>query len=151
MKKQAIVFLSVLMWIIALSHLIIGVALVGPQGFREMVAAAYGAEVTWSPQFSYILKPLGVFMMALGAIGVMAARRPLTNKPVIFVFVLLLAARVVQRFIHTSEITDAFAIPMSRSYFNAAGFGLLSLLLLVTMIFANKGSMIDANSLDTKS
>jgi hypothetical protein len=145
MNTRARIVLTVLMWLVALSHFAIGVALLGPQAPREWIAAAYCAEVAWDHQFTYILKPLGVFMIALGAVGVMAARRPLAHKPIVIIFILLLAARVVQRLIHTTDITEAFAISASRTYFNAAAFAMLSIALLLSLIIASRGGLNHAH------
>jgi hypothetical protein len=126
MKLDALGLLKVLLWTVCAFHVAIGLSLNLPPGFKESVATRlYGATVDWSqPQFVYILKPLGAFMMALGVMAAIAARNPLANRAVIQGFVFLFVLRGLQRIVFLREIQDAFAIPLSR-HFGTMAFMLL--------------------------
>ncbi|HEX6316956.1 MAG TPA: hypothetical protein VFZ73_18920 [Gemmatimonadaceae bacterium] len=86
-------------------------------GLKEWVGSSlYNAQVDWSDgQFTYIMKPLGAFMIALGIMAALAARDPLGNRPIIIGFVLLFTIRGLQRLVFMDEIERVFAIPSSRS------------------------------------
>ena len=98
-------------------HLLVGLSLNVDVGLREWVGSSlYNARVDWSDgQFAYIMKPLGAFMMALGAMAAMAARNPLGNRPIIIGFAILFTMRGLQRLLFMNEIESVFAIPASRS------------------------------------
>ena len=46
------------------------------KGFPQAMAEYYGAQVTWTPEFLYIVKPIGAFMIAIGVMAAAAARDP---------------------------------------------------------------------------
>jgi hypothetical protein len=96
---------------------LIGLSLNVDLGLKEWVGSSlYNAQVDWSDgQFTYIMKPLGAFMIALGIMAGLAARDPLGNRPIILGFVLLFTMRGVQRLLFMDEIERVFAIPSSRS------------------------------------
>lgn len=121
--------ISFLMWFVAISHIAMGLALLGPRRFRDMVASLYQANVDWTPQFDYILRPLGVFLIGLGLLASIAARRPAANRGIIAVFALMLAVRASQRLVHSQDIVAAFGTPAPRLYLQAAFFGVVALFL----------------------
>jgi hypothetical protein len=86
------------------------------------VAGLYGAEVNWTPEFTYILKPLGAFMFALGLICIGAARKPLQNRVIIYSFVTLFVIRSLQRLVFGQEISEVFSIEVSRNMGNMVFF-----------------------------
>jgi hypothetical protein len=118
MKLDALGLLKGMLWMVCAFHVAVGLSLNLPLGLKEWVGASlYGATVDWSqPQFVYILKPLGAFMMALGVMAAIAARDPLANPGVIQGFVFLFVFRGLQRVLFLREIQDAFAIPLSRHF-----------------------------------
>jgi branched-subunit amino acid ABC-type transport system permease component len=96
---------------------LIGLSLNVDLGLKEWVGSSlYNAQVDWSDgQFTYIMKPLGAFMIALGIMAALAARDPLGNRPIIIGFVALFTMRGLQRLLFMDEIERVFAIPASRS------------------------------------
>lgn len=98
-------------------HVLIGLSLNIDLGFREWVGGTlYGARVDWTDaQFTYILKPLGAFMIALGVMAAIAARDPLRNRAIVIGFAVLFTLRGLQRLLFMNEIESVFGIPPSRS------------------------------------
>jgi hypothetical protein len=79
-------------------HLIVGIGLnVSAPGFLQVMAAYYGAQVDWTPQFLYILKPLGAYMLVMGGLAAVAALNPLANRHVVYGFAALFILRALQR------------------------------------------------------
>src|SRR5215208_1408030 len=77
MQNGALRVLKGYLWFIAAFHLFVGIAINVSQRATEAIARGYGARVDWTPQFVYILHPLGAFMIALGLVAIAAAREPL--------------------------------------------------------------------------
>ncbi len=110
--------LKAYLWFIAVFHLFIGLAVNLSDSFTKMIAAGYGATVDWTPQFTYILHPLGAFMIVLGFLAAVAARDPERYDAVIFGFIGLFLIRSLHRIVFGSVITSAFGIPSSRNTAN---------------------------------
>ena len=70
MNNTLTAVLKAFLWFICAFHIVVGIGLNVSSGFPQTMAEYYGAEVTWTPEFLYIVKPIGAFMIA---IGVMAA------------------------------------------------------------------------------
>jgi hypothetical protein len=98
-------------------HILVGLSLNVDLGLKEWVGSSlYNAQVDWSDgQFSYFMKPLGAFMIALGIMAAMAARNPLGHRSIIIGFAILFTMRGLQRLLFMNEIESVFAIPASRS------------------------------------
>lgn len=125
-----------LMWFVSLSHLAMGLSLLGPRSVLEQVASLYGATVSWSPQFEYILRPIGAFMIGLGIAGCAAALDPRRYRVVVVGFIVVLGLRVVQRIMYAGTIESAFGIASTRNVLNASLFGVLALLLLALLVMS---------------
>ena len=127
----AIRLLQVLMWFVCAAHIGIGASLNLSPEAAPFLAQVYGAEVEWTPEFTYILKPLGAFMFALGLIGIAAARNPVKYGAIVYGFVVLFLIRCSQRFLFGEEILETFAIGSGRNLGNSIFFLVLALLLVV--------------------
>ena len=119
-----------MLWFVSASHIIIGGGVNLVPGSLPWFAALYGADVQWTPAFTYILKPLGAFMLALGVIAAAAARDPLRFRPVIYGFVLLFVIRSAQRLVYSHELSEVFGIDPARNTVNMAFFLLMAAVLL---------------------
>jgi hypothetical protein len=128
-------WLSLFLWIVCAFHFFVGVSLNVDLGLKEWVGGTlYNATVDWSNgQFTYIIKPLGAFMIALGVMAGLAARNPLGNRPIIYGFAFLFTLRGLQRLMFMKEIETAFAIPASRSMMQMAVMLALALGLVVLL------------------
>ncbi len=116
--------LSALLWLVSASHLVIGASVNLIPGSLPFFAALYGAEISFTLELVYVIKPLGAFMVALGAIAAAAALDPLRHRIVIYCFVLLFVLRSAQRLLFAGEIHDVMGIDTTRNLL-AVGFFLL--------------------------
>ena len=123
--------LKAYLWLVAVVHLFIGLALNFSESFTRMIAANIGATVDWTPQFTQVLHPLGAFVIALGFLAAVAARAPERYDAVIFAFIGLFAIRALQLLVFASGITAAFAIAPSRNTMNALMMAVQAVLLFV--------------------
>ena len=112
--------LKVMLWFICTFHVVMGLGLIILSGdFVDSVAKMYGAVVNeWSAQFLYILRPLGVFMLALGVLAGGAALHPERNRLTIYVFAGIFTLRALQRVIFGTTIQETFGIDSGRNIGN---------------------------------
>ena len=126
MKINALTVLRFFLWFSCAFHLIVGIGLNVSPTFPQLMAGYYGAAVEFSPQFLYILKPLGAFMVMVGLVLVSAALDPLKNAAIVYALVALLAIRGLQRFVFQDAIVDGFVIDPTRNVVNGIVFLLLA-------------------------
>jgi len=107
--------LQALLWMICAAHVIIGLGLNFVPGFAPQLAGLYGATVEWTPQFSYILKPLGAFMLTVGLLAGVAATDPVRYAAIVYGVATLLVLRSAQRILFSDEIFRAFKIAPARN------------------------------------
>lgn len=123
--------LKAYLWFIAAFHLFVGIAVNASLPLTRMIANWYGATVDWTPQFTYILHPLGAFMIALGVMAAAAARDPRRYSAVVGGFVLLFAIRALHRVVFGGVLQSAFGIASSRNMVNMVIFAVQAILLFV--------------------
>lgn len=126
MKVNSLAVLRFFLWFACAFHLVVGVGLNLSPSFPQIMAGYYGAEVNFTPQFLYILKPLGAFMIMVGLVLVAAARDPLKHGVIVYALVALLALRGLQRFVFADTIVGDLAIESSRNMVNGIVFLLLA-------------------------
>ena len=129
MSTKLISSLKWLLWFVCAFHLIVGIGLNVSAGFPQAVAEYYGATVDWTPEFQYIVKPIGAFMIAIGIMAGAAARNPLANSSVVHGLVALFVMRGLQRIVFREEIANALAIAGGRNIANAIFFLLMAAVL----------------------
>lgn len=130
--------LKLVLWGVCAFHLIVGAGLNLSSAMAPMMAKMYGAEVNWNPELSYIIKPLGAFMIALGVAAAGAALNPLKYRVIIYSFVTLFVLRAVQRLIFAEEIHETFAIANGRNLGNMVFFFALAAALIVLDVLTHK-------------
>jgi hypothetical protein len=118
MNGTALRLLKAYLWFVAVFHLFVGLAVNFSPELTQAIAASYGARVDWTPQFVYILKPLGAFMIALGMLAGVAARDPIRYSAAVLVFVGLFVLRALHRVIFGDLATEAFGIDAGRNTTN---------------------------------
>lgn len=118
MKINALTVLKLLMWIVAGMHLVVGCGLGITPGFARYMANVYAAEVKWTPEFSYIVRPMGVFMISLGIMAIAAARDPIRYRAVLYALAVVFLARAAQRLVWADEVQAAFGLSSSRNIAN---------------------------------
>lgn len=138
MRTTAQRALSAYLWFIAVFHLFVGLSVNLSDRFTRMIAATYGATVDWTPQFTYILHPLGAFMIVLGLLAAVAARQPARYPAVVLGFIILFAMRALHRLFYADMITTAFGISATRNTMNMLLFFAQALLLLVIWRMARR-------------
>lgn len=126
MNTKLIGPLKAFLWFIAAFHLAVGIGLNVSSGFPTFMADYYGATVTFTPAFLYIVKPIGAFMIALGLMAGAAARDPLAHRSVVYGFVALFIIRGLQRIVFQEEIANAVGIASGRNLGNAIFFLLMA-------------------------
>lgn len=138
MKVNALAVLRFFLWFSCAFHLIVGIGLNLSPAFPQLMAGYYGAAVEFTPQFLYILKPLGAFMIMVGLVVMTAARDPLNNGPIVYALAALLAIRGLQRFAYQDAIVGDLAIESSRNVINGIVFLLLGVTFVVLFHAASK-------------
>jgi hypothetical protein len=133
MNSNVLRVLQGLMWFVCAFHVAVGVGLnLAGQNFIDTMADLYGAEhKDWSPQFLYILRPLGAFMLALGIVAAAAALDPRRYRAVIWAFVVLFAIRATHRIPFSDDVETIFGIAASRSMEQMLFFYVLAATLLI--------------------
>jgi hypothetical protein len=138
MKSKTLALLKFFLWFSCAFHLIVGIGLNLSPAFPQFMAGYYGASVEFTPQFLYILKPLGAFMIMVGLVVMAAARDPLNNGAIVYGLVALLAIRGLQRFAFQDAIVNDLAIESSRNVTNGIVFLALAAIFLVLFKLAEK-------------
>ncbi|MDH3265709.1 MAG: hypothetical protein OEM25_01980 [Gammaproteobacteria bacterium] len=126
MKSKTFSILQVFLWGVCAFHVIVGIGLNVSASFPQTVAEYYGAQVAWTPELLYIVKPVGAFMLALGALAGVAARDPLAHRAIVYGFVMLFTMRGLQRIVFQNEIGTALGIESGRNIGNALVFLLMA-------------------------
>ena len=129
MKSTSLRLLQVYLWFICIFHLMVGIGVSVSSGFPARVAAYYGARVDWTPQFTYILKPLGAFMVVLGLLGIAAAMDPLKHRLIAYGFAGVFVIRTLQRIVFMQQLQDAFAIEPGRNLLHIVLFSAMAVAL----------------------
>ena len=106
------------------------------------MAGIDGATVDWTPQFTYMLKPLGAFMLTVGLLAGTAARHPVRHPAVVYAVAVLFVIRSAQRMFFADETLRAFGITLARDAAVASLFLVLAaaLVLLVRKVPAGPGA-----------
>jgi hypothetical protein len=120
-----------LLCFVCAAHVVIGVGVNLAPGFPPLIAGIYGATVDWTPQFTYILKPLGAFMLTVGLLAGIAATDPVRHQAVVYAVALLFVIRSAQRVVFADETFRAFGITLARDVAVASFFLALALVLVV--------------------
>lgn len=140
-KSKTLLALQLTLWIICVFHATIGAGLNVSEGFVGVAARFYGAEQTqWSPQFLYILRPLGVFMLALSVFAGAAALNPSRHRLTVYVFAAIFFIRGLQRVVFGDQITELYGIEDGRNVSNLLFFFLSGALLIVLDQFSHRGA-----------
>ena len=144
MKLTTLAVLKFFLWFSCAFHFIVGIGLNLSPAFPQAMAGYYGASVEFTPQFLYILKPLGAFMIMVGLVVMAAARDPLNNGAIVYALAALLAIRGLQRFAYQDTIVSDLAIASSRNAVNGIFFLLLAVTFVVLFRLALKHRLASA-------
>jgi hypothetical protein len=120
-----------LLCFVCAAHVVIGVGVNLAPAFPPLMAGIYGATVDWTPQFAYILKPLGAFMLTVGLLAGIAATDPVRHQAVVYAVAVLFVIRSAQRVVFADEALRAFGITLARDVAVASSFLTLAVVLAV--------------------
>ena len=124
----------IMAWICA-GHVITGLAaLISDERGVQIGSLLYGATFEPTPQFLYIIRPLGVFILALAFLQAMAVRDPWRYRAVIDATLAVFAARQVQRYVFAGDIESIFGIDGGQHLVRSLYFLLLAVVLLVARL-----------------
>lgn len=140
MKDNALISLKCLLWSVCAFHVVVGAGLNIAPAMAPFLAKMYGAEVNWTPEFSYIIKPLGAFMFVLGIAAAATALKPQKYRAVTYCFVALFAIRSLQRLVFAQDIHETFAITAGRNCANILFFLSMAVALVVLDRLVQKSS-----------
>lgn len=130
MNKSPYFLLRCILALVGISHLILGV--IGFTSGEIAVRAAriiYGTPFTLTPEASYIVKMLGVYVFTLGILAAFAWRDPIKNKAIINGLILFFSLGVLQRICFAGQIHAAFDISYGRIWINTIFFFIFALTL----------------------
>jgi hypothetical protein len=111
--------------------------LMGALGIVSGSTAAWGAHVLWhanvrvDPQFTYLAKFLGAYVVAFGVMMLFIAKHPVRYGGLVYPAVLVAVLRIAERLIFASELKAAFGIGMKRTIGTVIVVGALNLGLLL--------------------
>ncbi len=97
----------------------------------EIGRMLFQAQIDVTPQFSYMAKYLGAYVIAFGTMMLVIAKDPVKYRGLIDVAVLLIAIRVLDRIIFASELKAAFGIGFTQSIITISVISIVGLLLLI--------------------
>jgi len=95
--------------------------LMGILGIVSGATAAWGAHVLWhanvvvDPQFSYLAKFLGAYVVAFGVMMLFIAKDPIRYGALVYAAIVVAVLRIAERLIFASELKSAFGIGMDRT------------------------------------
>ena len=131
MPRNDLFLRSVLVWVLG-GHVLSGLAacLSGPAGI-ELGQWLYGAEFEPTAQFTYIVRPLGAFMLGFAFLQFLALRDPRRYAVAIDATIVVMTVRLIQRVVHAPEIFSVFGLSPGRHWTATTVFAITVVLLLV--------------------
>ena len=99
-----------LLWFIAVYQFLMGFLLLMPPSFTQLVVSWYGATVDWTPQFTFILKPLGAYMVMTGLIAASTARAAVPHPAVLQGLAALFTINALYRVTRFEYVRATFSI-----------------------------------------
>jgi hypothetical protein len=87
-----------------------GALLLMPPQFAQFVVSWYGATVDWTPQFTFILKPLGAYMLMTGLIAAATARAEIPHPSITSGIAALFTINALYRILRFEYVRTTFSI-----------------------------------------
>jgi hypothetical protein len=107
---RALSALKALLWFIAVYQFACGFLLLMPPGFAQLVVGWYGATVNWTDQFTFILKPLGAYMLMTGLIAASSARATVPHPTIVTSLAVLFTVNALYRILRFQFVQQTFGI-----------------------------------------
>jgi hypothetical protein len=128
-------FARIMLAFVAVGHLGTALPLLfSGEGGLRIAQAMYGASFEPHPQAVYLVRPLGVFMLALGILQARAAMEPLRYRAVLDVTILVFALRQLQRLLWAPAVFQVFGLTRSRHWIGTGFFFVILVLLIVARL-----------------
>jgi hypothetical protein len=108
---QALKGLKGLLWFIAGYQFVVGALLLLTPALAQMVVGFYGSDAQVTEQFTFILKPLGAYMIMTGLIASAAARAEVPHPAIVTALIVLFTINVLYRVVRFDYIQTTFGIP----------------------------------------
>lgn len=108
---QSLKALKGLLWFIAAYQFVVGALLMLTPDLSQLVVGLYGSNVEVTPQFAFILKPLGAYMLMTGLIAAGTARANVPHPSIVMALVVLFVMNVLYRLGTFQYVQDTFGIP----------------------------------------
>lgn len=99
-----------MLWFIAVYQFLMGALLLMPPQFAQLVVSWYGATVDWTPQFTFILKPLGAYMLMTGLIAAATARADIPHPSITSAIAALFTINALYRILRFEYVRTTFGI-----------------------------------------
>jgi len=115
-----------------LYHILMGIV-----GIVSGSWAAWGAHTLWhatvtvDPQFTYLAKFLGAYVVAFGVMLLLIAKDPVRYGALVYPAVIVAVLRIGERLVFAGELKSAFGIGMDRTIGTIIVVGALNIALLV--------------------
>jgi hypothetical protein len=120
---------------VAIGHVVTAVPLLfSGEGGLRVAQAMYGASFDPHPQAVYLVRPLGVFMLALGLLQARAALDPWRYRVVIDVTILVFVLRQIQRVFWAPAVFQTFGLTPARHWTGTVFFLLILVLLIIARV-----------------
>jgi hypothetical protein len=108
-RKATPMVLKLVLYSIALYHLGMGLgALLSERVAEQLAWSVFGIRLKLAPQASYLVKLLGVYVIAFGLVVCVAAQAPERNPALLQIIVLLYALRIANKVGHQELYKEAF-------------------------------------------
>jgi hypothetical protein len=108
---QSLGALRGVLWFVAVYQFLVGALLLLTPSLAQLVVGFYGSDATVTEQFTFILKPLGAYMVMTGLIASGAARAQIPHPSIVMALVVLFAINVLYRLARFEYIQTTFGIP----------------------------------------
>ena len=134
--------LRLLLWFIAGYQFAVGFLLSASPRFAALVVQLFGAQVEWTDQFTFILKPLGAYMLMTGLVAAGAARARVPHPAITRSIAALFAINSLYRILFFQHIERTFGI----ATWHLAGQVVTLLLMAVALVLLTNGAMRETDA-----
>jgi hypothetical protein len=108
---QALRALKGILWFIAVYQFVVGTLLLLTPSLAQIVVGIYGSNMQVTEQFTFILKPLGAYMIMTGLIASAVARADMPHPSIVLALVVLFGINVLYRVMRFEYVQTTFGIP----------------------------------------
>ena len=138
---RALGALKGLLWFIAVYQFVVGALLLLTPALAQLVIGIYGSDAQVTEQFTFILTPLGAYMVMTGLIAAASARAEVPHPAIVTALSVLFGINVLYRLMRFQYIVETFNIPawhLTGQIIVLAGLG-ISLALLMRAVAKGAG------------